>query len=186
MNIRFAKAGDAAAIREIYAPYILNTAVTFEYEVPDVEEMRRRIVTTLEKYPYLVAEDNGKVVGYAYADIFHTRAAFRHTAEVSIYIDSEHRRCGLGKTLYYELESLLRRQNVFIVYACIAHTASDDDPYLTNASIVFHEKMGYTLVGKHNLSGYKFNRWYSVVWMEKVLAERPQLPDDFIPFPLIK
>lgn len=182
MNIRIAVPEDAEAVRAIYAPYIRNTAVTFEYDVPSVEEMRRRITSILDKYPYLIAEDEGKVIGYAYANTFHPRAAFSHTAEVSIYIDDSYHGKGLGRMLYYNLEKILKEQNIFIIYACIAQTDNDKDPYLTNASILFHKKIGYSLIGKHNKSGYKFGRWYSVIWMEKVIRERPEFPSDFIPF----
>ncbi len=182
MNIRVATKEDAAAIRRIYAPYVQDTAVTFEYDVPEEEEMHRRIENTLNEYPYLVAEENGVVVGYAYTGRFYGREAYRHCAEVSIYIDTNCRGTGIGSRLYQELERLLLKQNVFILYACIAETERKDDEYLSDASIRFHEKVGYKIVGKHHLCGYKFGRWYSVVWMEKVIAGRPKMPEPFIPF----
>ena len=182
MKIRVVTEDDAPAIQRIYAPYVKNTAVTFEYDAPDVDEFVRRIEDTVKEYPYLVAEDNGKVVGYAYASPFHSRIAYRHSAEVSIYVDEEWRGKGIGSLLYRELECRLIRQNVFVVYACIARTERENDEHLSDASIRFHNKAGYTVVGTHNLCGYKFDKWYSVVWMEKVIGERPEKPEMFIPF----
>ena len=182
MNIRAAAAEDAASIQKIYAPYVEKTAVTFEYEAPGVDEIRRRIVHTLREYPYLVAVEQGEIVGYAYAGPFYPRAAYRHSAEVSIYLDAKQQKKGIGTRLYRELETRLLRQNVYVVYACIAASERGEDEHLTDASLCFHEKMGYTLAGKHRLCGYKFKKWYSVVWMEKSLSPRPEQPEAFIPF----
>lgn len=182
INIRLASVEDAPAIRKIYAPYVTDTAVTFEYDVPDVTEFVRRITVTLENYPYLVAEKNGTVVGYAYAGPFRPRAAYRHTAEVSIYVDREQTGQGTGKRLYRELERLLVLQNVVVAYACITETERTDDMHLTDRSIRFHEKMGYALAGQFYHCGYKFGKWYSMRWMEKRIAEEPEMPDPFIPF----
>ena len=182
MQIRVATAEDAESIQRIYAPYVEKTAVTFDYDVPGIEDFQRRIINTLKEYPYLVAVEQEEIIGYAYASSFHERAAYRHTAEVSIYLDEKWHKKGAGKQLYQELESRLIQQNVFILYACITTTERIDDENLTDASVCFHEKMGYTLVGKHNLCGYKFNKWYSVVWMEKLIADRMDRPDAFVPF----
>ena len=180
--IRIATTEDAGEIQKIYAPYVENTAITFEYDVPDVREMRHRIALTLEEYPYLVAVENEKIVGYAYTSSFHGRAAYKHCAEVSIYLDEEHKDKGYGRALYQELEKYLVRQNVNVLYACITETERQDDPRLTDGSIRFHEKMGYVTVGRHNLCGYKFDKWYSVIWMEKVIADRQERPEPFVPF----
>lgn len=182
MEIRTATVEDAESIQQIYAPYVEKTAVTFEYDVPGMEDFRQRIGNTLMEYPYLVAAEQNEIIGYAYAGSFHARAAYRHSAEVSIYLKEEWHKQGAGRQLYEELESRLIRQNVFVLYACITVTERKNDENLTDASIRFHEKMGYTLVGKHNLCGYKFNKWYSVVWMEKVIAKRADKPGDFVPF----
>lgn len=182
MKIRVAAAEDAKSIQSIYTPYVEKTAVTFEYDVPCMDDFRRRIINTLKEYPYLAAVEQEKIIGYAYAGPFHSRAAYRHAAEVSIYLDEKWHKRGIGKKLYQELESRLIEQNVFILYACITTTERKDDENLTDASICFHKKMGYTIVGKHNLCGYKFDKWYSVVWMEKLIADRPDRPHAFIPF----
>lgn len=182
MEIRTATVEDAKSIQQIYAPYVERTAVTFEYDVPCVEEFRLRIGNTLKEYPYLVAVKRNEIIGYAYAGSFHSRAAYKHSAEVSIYLKEKWHGQGVGRLLYEELESRLIRQNVFVLYACITVTERENDENLTDASIHFHEKMGYTLVGRHNLCGYKFHKWYSVVWMEKAIAERTDRPGDFVPF----
>lgn len=182
MEIRVAAVEDAESIQRIYAPYVEHTAITFECDVPDVDDFRQRISRTLKDYPYLVALEQGRMIGYAYAGAFYGREAYRHSAEVSVYLDEKWHKKGVGKRLYEELERRLLGQNVFVLYACIAAAGSSGDEHLTDASIYFHRKMGYTLVGTHNLCGYKFHKWYSVVWMEKVIAERPDEPDAFVPF----
>lgn len=181
MKIRLATTDDAAAIRKIYEPYVLNTAITFEYEVPTVEEFERRIRNTLEEYPYLVAIENDEIVGYAYASQFHPRAAYKHSAELSIYIDKDSRKSGIGKSLYLELIEILKRQNVYTLHACVAY-ADRPDEHLTNDSVAFHEKMGFTVVGKHTDCGYKFGRWYSMVWMDMKISADLEKVDTFIPF----
>ena len=130
----------------------------------------------------LVAAWENEIIGYAYAGSFHSRAAYRHSAEVSIYLKEKWHGHGAGRLLYEELERRLIRQNVFVLYACITVAERKNDENLTDASIRFHEKMGYTLVGKHNLCGYKFNKWYSVIWMKKLIADRIDNPDVFVSF----
>lgn len=182
MKIRTARADDARSLLQIYAPYVKNTAISFEYDVPTEEEFRRRITDTLTSYPYLVAEENGKQLGYAYASVYHGRRAYMHSVELSVYVDENRHGEGIGRALYTELESLLTRQNVFNLYACITHAEEENDPYVTSGSVLFHEKMGYNLCGDMHCCGYKFGRWYGTVWMEKVIAGRPETPQDFIPF----
>ena len=180
LTIRMATEADAEDLLKIYAPYVQNTAVSFEYEVPTVEEFRGRIRDRLKEYPYLVAEQNGMIVGYAYASSFHSREAYKHAAETSIYIEQNHHRQGIGRALYLELERQIVKQNVFMLCACISSSEQDDEN-LTDDSLRFHECMGYAKVGEHKLCGYKFNKWYSIVWMEKMISERPQHPKGFIP-----
>nr|WP_288723827.1 GNAT family N-acetyltransferase [uncultured Sellimonas sp.] len=167
--IRPAVPGDAKDLISIYAPYVKETAVTFEYDVPDIPEFQRRIKQTLNRYPYLVAEEGETIVGYAYAGPFHTRAAYDWSCEISIYLKKERRRQGLGKTLYKTLESVLAAQNILNVYACIA-APKEEDPYLTENSMRFHSHMGFRLTGRFISCGYKFSRWYDMVWMEKQIG----------------
>lgn len=182
MNIRVARPDDAPRLREIYAPFVENTAVSFEYVPPTVEEFRARIENTLARYPYLVAEENGKIIAYAYASAFHARAAYIHSAEASIYVDSAYHRAGVGKALYAALEEILLRQNIYRLYTLVV-CAEEYDEYLSDRSVRFHRAMGYETVGVHNDCGYKFGRWYSVMHLEKKLSHVPVKPGDFIPFP---
>ena len=181
MEIRVAKISDAAAIRSIYEPYVLNTAVSFEYDVPSVEEFEQRIRNTLAQYPYLVAVEGDKVVGYAYAGVFHSRIAYKHSVELSVYLDVNEKRKGIGKSLYEKMEELLKAQNVCMMHACIA-SPDDDDPRLNDDSEKFHAKMGFKLAGRHDRCGYKFGKWYSIVWMDKVIGDKSGKIEDFIPF----
>lgn len=182
MKIRVATAADAEQIQKIYAPYVEHTAVTFEYEAPDAAEFARRIERTLQTYPYLVAEQDGTIIGYAYAAPVKTRAAYQYVAEVSIYLDPQQHGCGVGTQLYRALEQILIRQNVCTLYACITEPRDQDDLYVTDGSILFHEKMGYAPAGRFFGCGYKFDAWYSVVWMEKQIAPRPETPPPFVSF----
>ncbi len=175
IRIRTARPEDAIELLEIYAPYVRETAVTYEYTVPSKEEFASRIRHTMEKYPYLVAEKDGEILGYAYAGAFHPRAAYAWDAEMSIYIKKDRKRSGIGKTLYEALEKLLAEQNILNVYACIA-CPEEEDEYLTKDSIRFHERMGYRIVGEFRECAYKFGRWYGMVWMEKRIGKRTADP----------
>ena len=180
--IREVRLTDAAALAAIYEPYVRQTAISFEYEAPDASEFERRISATLQNYPYLVYESDGAILGYAYASVFHGRIAYQHCVEVSIYLSQAARGKGIGRELYAELEDRLAAQNVYRVYACITSTDREDDPYLNGASIAFHSKVGYTHTASFPKCGYKFGLWYSVVWMEKQIAQVPSDPIDFIPY----
>lgn len=173
MQIRSATPKDAAGLLEIYAYYVEHTAITFEYDVPSLEEFRDRIENTLAKYPYLVLEEEGKIVGYAYAGVFKNRAAYCYSCETSIYIDREKRRQGYGRILYEALEEKLKAIGIKNLYACIGVPVSDD-PYLTKDSEFFHRRLGYTKVGSFHKCGYKFGRWYDMIWMEKFIGDHPQ------------
>lgn len=170
VRIREATPKDAAALVEIYAPYVRETAVTFEYDVPSVAEFSGRIERVLEKFPYLVAENDGEIVGYAYAGAFHPRAAYQWCAEMSVYVKQNARRMGVGRMLYDAMEAILRMQRLTNVEACIA-VPSSPDAHLTMDSVRFHEKMGYRMVGAFHQCGYKFDTWYDMVWMEKHIGE---------------
>lgn len=168
--IRSASIQDAEAILKIYSHYVQNTAISFEYDVPSIDEFKGRIVHTLEKYPYLVAEQDGVILGYAYGSQFHERAAYSWCAEVSIYVDVNARKCGVGRLLYEALEKALKAQGILNLYACIAYTDKEDE-YLNNNSAQFHGHLGYEQIGRFHKCGYKFNRWYDMIWMEKLIGE---------------
>lgn len=170
IEVRMATIEDAEEIRSIYEPYVKNTAISFEYEVPSAEEFRQRIGRTLQKYPYLVAVSQGRIAGYAYAGSFVGREAYDHSVELSIYVDSQMKKQGIGRRLYEALEIELKKMGILNLYACIGYPEVEDE-YLTKNSVNFHEHMGFQLVGRFHKCGYKFQRWYDMVWMEKIIGE---------------
>lgn len=179
--IRTASVEDAEALLAIYAPYVTGTAITFEYEIPSVAEFASRIRKVLTRYPYLVAEQDGELIGYAYVSPFKTRAAYDWSVETSIYVRMDQKRKGIGKLLYERLEEILQKQGILNVNACIGYPQVEDE-HLTKDSVLFHEKLGYTMVGEFHKCGYKFNRWYNMVWMEKMIGEHVEDQPKIIPF----
>lgn len=177
MKIRIAVKEDAYKLLEIYKPYVERTAITFEYDVPSVQEFEERIMHILEKYPYLVAERNGEIVGYAYAGSFHSRAAYGWAVETTVYVRQDQKKTGIGKKLYDALEKVLAAQNILNLNACIAYPVKKD-AYLTKNSVQFHEHLGYRFVGEFQKCGYKFGHWYNMVWMEKHIGEHPDNPPE--------
>ena len=155
LTIRQATLADAPRLLEIYAPYVGETAISFEYAAPSLEEFQRRISSIMQRYPYVVAEENGRVWGYAYASAFKEREAFRMTVETSVYVDAACRQQGIGRQLYIALEEQLRISGFRSMCACIA----------------FHERLGFHKVAHFHRCGWKFSRWYDIVWMEKLLCE---------------
>ena len=141
ITIRPVTEADAEELLAIYAPYVTDTFITYEYTVPTVEEFRERIRNTIKAYPYFAAVENGRIIGYAYASAFHPRRAYIWSAETTVYLERAERGRGVGRLLYEKLEEALKQQNVQNVNACIA--------YPNPQSISFHEKMGYREVGKY-------------------------------------
>lgn len=170
ITTRTATQADAKALLAIYTPYVEQTAITFEYDVPTLEEFTSRIQNTLRKFPYIIAEENNKIVGYAYASPFKERAAYGWSVETSIYVKQDERQKGIGRLLYNRLEEILNKQGILNVNACIGYPQVEDE-YLTQDSVRFHEKLGYSMVGTFHKCGYKFGRWYDMVWMEKSIGE---------------
>ncbi|XME01001.1 N-acetyltransferase family protein [Lachnospiraceae bacterium C1.1] len=170
MNIRSAALSDTERLLEIYAYYVKETAISFEYDVPSIEEFKDRISERLGKYPYLVAEDNGKIVGYSYASPFVGRTAYNHCCEMTIYLDHELSGHGYGRALYEEMEKELKAMGIINLYSCIGDPIVEDE-YLTKNSENFHRHMGYEKVGDFHKCGYKFGRWYNMIWMEKIIGE---------------
>ena len=170
MVIRKATKEDAVSLLRIYSYYVENTAISFEYTTPLLGEFEERISNTLEKYPYLVLEEDGKIKGYAYAGVFKGRAAYDHCCEVTIYLDHDSKSNGYGRALYEALETALREMGIINLYACIGDPEVEDE-YLTKNSESFHQHMGYTKVGEFHKCGYKFGRWYNMIWMEKMIGE---------------
>lgn len=170
MVIRKATKKDANSLLSIYSYYVENTAISFEYTTPSLSEFEERISNTLKKYPYIVLEDDGLIRGYAYAGVFKGRAAYDHCCEVTIYLNRDSKGNGYGRALYEELESALKEMGIINLYACIGDPEVEDE-YLTKNSESFHQHMGYTKVGEFHKCGYKFGRWYNMIWMEKLIGE---------------
>lgn len=181
MHFRTATEDDAAALLNIYRYYIEKTAITFEWEVPSVDEFKKRIGHTIEKYPYIVAESENRILGYAYAGPFKERRAYDWSVETTIYLDHTILHQGVGKQLYLKLEDALRQMHILNMNACIGYPKNNDE-YLTDNSAGFHEIMGYTFVGKFHDSGYKFGRWYDMIWMEKMIGQHSDHPAEVIPY----
>ncbi|MDE7261961.1 MAG: GNAT family N-acetyltransferase [Oscillospiraceae bacterium] len=182
IHIRTAAAADAEAILAVYAPYIRKTAITFEYEVPSPEEFQARITSILKRHPYLVAEREGGILGYAYTHPFIGRAASDWSAEVTIYLREDACKLGLGRRLYQALEDISRAQNILNLNASIA-VSEAEDPYVTRNSAGFHAHMGYRQVAEFHKCGYKFGRWYNLIWVEKFIGAHTDHPAPVIPFP---
>ena len=168
--IRQATLDDAEKILEIYSYYVEKTAVSFEWKTPPIEIFRKRMERTLKKYPYLVAEIDKKIIGYAYAHEFILRDAYDYSVELTIYLEKNFRRRGVGKKLYEELEKILKSQGILNLYACIGSVEISDE-FLNDDSEKFHERMGFHAVGRFKKCGYKFGRWYDMIWMEKIIGE---------------
>lgn len=174
MKIRIAQLNDAKQLVDIYRYYVDKTDITFEYEVPTVEEFTERIRKTLAKYPYIVAEDGGEIIGYAYAGAFKSRRAYDWSVETSIYVRYGKDGYGVGTMLYNELEKYLKLQNIINVNACITYPNENSEE--------FHKKFGYKTVAHFTKCGYKFGEWKDMIWMEKFIGEHEDKPKDIIPF----
>lgn len=170
MALRFATPQDAPQLLSIYAPYVKNTTITFEYEVPSVEEFAGRIATITQKLPYLIYEEDGILQGYAYASPHMTRAAYQWDVELSIYTDEQHHRKGTGSMLYRALIELLKEQGYFNLYALI--TLPND------RSMGFHRSLGFEQIGHYPHTGYKLDRWCDMA----ICALCPQ-PELVVPAP---
>ena len=170
INVRDATLDDAEKILEIYDFYVKRTAITFEYDTPSLEEFRERMTTIMQTYPYLVVLVDGVIKGYAYARAFVGRAAYDWSCELTIYLDHNSQKCGLGKLLYNTLEDKLKQMGITNLYACIGYPQKNDE-YLTTNSADFHAHQGFKTVGTFHNCGYKFNRWYHMIWMEKIIGE---------------
>ena len=186
LKIRTASPEDTKELLDIYSYYVNHTAITFEVRTPDPKEFQSRISRTLKRYPFIVAEDREKILGYAYAGSFKDRAAYDWCVETIVYVAKEARRMGIGSLLMARLEDLLRQQKILNANACIAVPREEEDDYLTFDSMRFHKSQGYSLAATFHDCGYKFNRWYNMVWMEKMLGEHLKDPQPVILFPELK
>jgi len=202
--IRPATLEDAAAMLEVYRPFVEKTAISFEITVPTAEEFRSRIEKKLGVYPCFVAEMTGaggdfetgaiedgaaaeaddsnesQIVGYAYLSPFVGREAYRFSAETTIYISDEAQGLGAGRKLYEALEEAALKQNITDLYACIGVPVIEDE-YLTMNSVHFHEHLGYRMIGTFPACGFKFGRWYDMAWMGKNIAPHEAEPKEWRP-----
>ena len=169
--IRMALVSDVPEMLKIYAPYVENTTVSFEYTVPDTEEFERRFHTYTRQFPWLVYERDGRVLGYAYGSAPFERQAYGYCAEVSIYLAQEAMGRGVGAGLYAALERILCLQGYQVVYSLVT---SEND-----RSLRFHEKQGYRIAVEFSDIGFKMGRWLSLVWYEK----RQKMVKSSISFP---
>ena len=170
MTIRPATYDDLPTMRAIYAPHVYAGTASFEYTVPTLEQFTERFERITEHFPWLVAEENGEVLGYAYGDQIFSRAAYAWTADYALYIRGDAQGKGIGKALSLALEQELADIGVVNLLALI----TEDNA----ASIALHERLGYTHVGRMPHAGYKFGRWLGVVWMMKIIR------DDAMPGPM--
>lgn len=174
LRLRTADVKDAAELLKIYRPFVESedrklSDVSFEYVAPSVEEFAERIRNISANYPYLVLEEEGKAVGYAYAHPYIQREAYQWSAELTIYLGPDGQRKGYGKLLYGAVEKILKAQGIINAYACITKS--------NLPSVSFHSKLGYTINGEFPCSGFKHGHWLDMVWMKKELAAYPEKPE---------
>lgn len=167
-TIRLATTSDCEAILNIYAPYVRDTVISFETEVPAVNDFSRRIEAIIEHYPYLVYQVNGEIVGYAYASRHRERAAYCYDVDVSIYILPLYHGAGIAYKLYHCLFEILKTLGYYNVYA--GYSSSNIK------SMSFHQKCGFTIIGTYHKAGYKFGKWHDVTWLEKTINNHSDKP----------
>lgn len=175
--IRLATADDAEQVAAIYAPIVRDTVISFELAPPDAAEMRDRISTTLERYPWLVCEAAGEIAGYVYAGTYRTRAAYQWSVDTAVYTHARYRRAGVGRALYSALLTVLPLQGFYNAYAGIA---------LPNpASVGLHESLGFQPVGVYRQVGYKMGRWHDVGWWQFALQPHSDPVSEPLPLPAV-
>jgi len=167
-KIRLITENDISDVLEIYKPYLLNTIISFEYEVPSLHEFAERVNTITEEFPWLVCVNNDKIIGYAYACKFRYRTAYQWSPESTIYLAPEFQGAGIARILYNTLFSVLRLQGYINVFACIG---------LPNErSVRFHKSVGFEEIGIFKKVGYKLGNWHDTQWFQLRLNEHIQHP----------
>jgi L-amino acid N-acyltransferase YncA len=167
-EIRLVTLDDAPQILDIYAPVVRETPTSFEYVVPEIQDIEGRITKTLQQYPWMVCEIDGQIAGYAYASTFRSRTAYQWTTEVTAYVHPNYHRRGLGRSLYTSLFAILREQGYFNAMSVI--TLPND------ASVGLHETMGFEKIGVFMNMGYKLEGWHSTGWWQLELRPMPINP----------
>ncbi|TWJ00699.1 phosphinothricin acetyltransferase [Mucilaginibacter frigoritolerans] len=169
-SIRLIKPEDTQGVLAIYAPYITDAVISFEYEVPLVSEFAERISTISKEYPWLVCEYNNEIIGYVYSSKHRARTAYQWSAECTVYLSEGFHRLGLARILYKALFDILKLQNIINIYAGITV------PNIKSEE--FHKSMGFYLIGTYKNVGYKFNKWHDVAWFQLDLGEHAINPPD--------
>lgn len=172
-QIRLATPADSQGILDIYGKYIEETAVSFETQVPSLEDMAQRIETISQQYPYLVYESAGNVVGYAYASLHGQRQAYCYDVNLSIYVHQDFQHLGQGKVLYQTLFALLKAQGYYNAYAAYSQP--------NEKSRRFHEKLGFQTVGTFPNAGYKLGKWHDLTWVSLPLQDYVENPGAITP-----
>lgn len=174
ITIRLAAPTDAKAILDIYAPYIINTSLTFETEVPSEKDFGKRINDYLQNWPWLVCEIDGLIAGYAYGSKYRERSGYQWCVESSVYIHDDFKQKGIADALYTALFEILKRQGYYTVYAVI-NLPND-------RSVVFHEKLGFEYFATYKNVGYKLGQWKNVGWWQLTLYQYKDEPSSPIKF----
>lgn len=172
LTVREASLADASRILEIYTPYILETTYTFEYEVPSLTEFEQRLARIMERFPWLVCEEEGRIVAYAYAGTYMSRAAYDWCADLSIYVEQQKRGQGISLLLYRALFAVLKEMHIQNLYAVITEENQE--------SVRFHEKLGFEIFAVYSKVGYKHGKWLDVIWMQAFLGEHSLPPEPVI------
>ncbi|GLV27939.1 N-acetyltransferase [Sphingobium sp. TomTYG75] len=175
--IRTALEDDAPHLAAIYAPYVLDTVISFESVPPDAQEFSVRMADCLKYYPWLIAEVDGRIVGYAYAGPHSGRAAYDWSANISVYLTADHHRRGIGRRLYDILIHILRHQGYHSLFAGITLPNS--------ASVAIHTALGMKEVGIYREVGFKFGQWHDVMWMGMAISASTEPSEKPTPFPLL-
>lgn len=163
IKVRDAAAEDAEAIAAIYAPFVTDTAVSFETEPPNAADMAERIDSAQRAHAWLVAEKDGQLVGYSYGTTHRDRTAYRYSVEISVYVEGESHRQGIGMRLYQDLFERLASLGYFNAYVGIT---LPNEP-----SLAFHQAAGFRPVGVFKSIGFKFNSWHDVAWLQRKLKD---------------
>lgn len=172
-QIRLATSNDAQSVLDIYAPYCLKSPATFELQAPELEEIRNRIDKTLTRYPYLLYEENGQPLAFAYAGQYMERAAYRFSAAVSVYVREGFQGTGKGKALYGVLIPLLKKQGFCNAFAGITMP--------NPGSEALHKSLGFVQTGLYKNVGYKFEKWHDVSWWQLTLRPPVDIPGEPTP-----
>ncbi|WP_254532306.1 GNAT family N-acetyltransferase [Natrinema gelatinilyticum] len=178
VRIRVATPADAAAVRTIYAPFCESTAVTFEETPPSEIELADRIESTLGRHPWLVCEDDGEILGYAYAGPLRERRAYDWIVELSVYVADATRRSGIGRALYESLFAVLERQGIHDAYAVTTVPNPETER--------FHEALGFDRLVEFPAMGHTDGEWWDVAWWRRPIAEKPETPERVRALPAVR